>query len=111
VGRDLPADSALALSVDLLVTRTLVWFATAGRGGELNSDTRIYLYDRYSRLAACHRVRGRTARAARLQAKADAYFTPGGPPYAAAMAMPHPRRFLQTDAVSRLHFDPPDDAA
>ena len=34
-----------------------------------------------------------------------------GPPYAAAMAMPRPSRFIRTHAVSRNRFPGPDDAA
>ena len=34
-----------------------------------------------------------------------------GPPYAAAMAMPRPNRFIRTEAVSGSRFNGPDDAA
>jgi hypothetical protein len=55
------------------------------------------------------------AQARRYQGKAEEHRRRmgggDGPPYAAAMAMPRPRRWLQTDAVSRNRFEGPDDAA
>jgi hypothetical protein len=50
----------------------------------------------------------------RPTARADEHYKAGGdggPPYAAAMAMPRPRRFVYTDAVSHTRLDGPDDAA
>ena len=106
-------DSALALSLDLLSARVLVWVATVGRRAELTSEAHDYFFDRYSRLAAYHRARGRLMKAQRLQAKAELHRWPDeGPPYAAAMAMPRPRQFVRTDAVGRVvRFDGPDEAA
>ncbi len=46
--------------------------------------------------------------------KADEHYRAGGgdePPFAAAMALPRPKRFVTTDAVSRISLDTPDDAA
>ena len=107
-------DSIPGLSVDLLTAKVLVWVASAGRDAELTSDAHIYFFDRYQRLAECHRRRGHGARARRLQAKADEHYRLGGgdgPPYAAAMGMPRPRHWFATDAVGRHHPDGPDDAA
>jgi hypothetical protein len=108
-------DSLLSLSVDVLSAKVLVWVASAGRDAELTPEAHIYFFDRYRRLAQYHRVRGRLGRAKRLQAKADAHYEASGggdgPPYAAAMAMPRPNRFVRTDAVSRNRVDGPDDAA
>lgn len=94
-------DSFWRLLLDLLSAKALVWAATVGRDGELTPEAHIYFFDRYHRLAQHHRAHGRLARARRLEAKANEHYeaSGGGPPYAAAMAMPRPRRFLRTDAV------------
>ena len=103
------SDSRLSLTVDLLSAKLLVWVASVGRDAELTDDAHRFFCDRYRRLAAHHRARGRWARARRLDEKADRHDLGGGPPYAAAMAMPRPRRFVSVDAVGRHRF--PDDAA
>ena len=108
-------DSPLWLSVDLLSAEVLVWVASVGRDAELTPEAHIYLFDRYRRLAQYHRAHGRAIRANRLQAKANEHYRASGgcdgPPYAAAMAMPRPNRFVRTDAVSRNRMDGPDEAA
>ena len=108
-------ESFWSLQVDLLSAKALVWIATVGRDADLTADTHIYFFDRYHRLAEYHRAHGRPARAKRLQAKANEHYRAGGddagPPYAAAMAMPRPGRFIKTDAVSNKRLDGPDDAA
>ena len=112
--RDRPRDSLWRLLVDLLSAKALVWVAGVGKEAELTPEAHIYFFDRYRRLAEYHRAHGRLARAARLQAKANEHYRPGsgdGPPYAAAMAMPRPRRFVQVNAVSSRRLDGPDDAA
>src|SRR5262245_15856932 len=108
-----PVDSLLSLSVDVLSAKVLVWIASVGRDAELTTDAHIYFYDRYSRLAQYHRTRGHIAKASRFLMKADEHYRAGGggPPYAAAMAMPRPSRFVTTDAISRRRMDGPDDAA
>jgi hypothetical protein len=54
-------------------------------------------------------------KAARFAQKAEEHFRAAdgddGPPYAAAMAMPRPKHFVKTDALSRFRQDTPDDAA
>ena len=108
-------DSWWSLAADLLSARALAWTASWGRVAELTPEARIYFFDRYRRLAEWHRARGRMAKARHLEAKADEHYRAGGgvdgPPYAAAMAMPRPRRFVRTDAMSRHRIDDPDDAA
>jgi hypothetical protein len=110
-----PADSLLSLSVDLLSAKVLVWVSSVGREAELTPEAHDYFFDRYSRLAHYHRIHGRSRQAKRLQAKADEHYLAGsgadGPPYAAAMAMPRPSRFIRTNAVSRDRFKGSDDAA
>jgi hypothetical protein len=94
--------------------KALVWVASVGRDAELTPEAHVYFFDRYSRLAGYHRARGRLQKAERLQAKAEEHRTggfPEGPPYAAAMAMPRPSRFVRTNAISGRRFDGPDDAA
>lgn len=110
----MPAESRWALALDLLSARLLVWIARRGRHCELTPEAHQYFFDRYQRLAALYRARGRMARAKAFQARADEHYRPGqdgGPPFAAAMAMPRPRRMIRTDAVSRTHVHGPDDAA
>jgi hypothetical protein len=104
-------NSHWSLSVDLVSARALIWFASWGRDAELTRDAHLYLFDRYSRLAKYHRQHGRFDKAARFQSKAEEHVVDDGPPYAAAMAMPRPHRFVQTNAVSARRLDDPDDAA
>ena len=108
-------DSLFSLSVDLMSARVLVWIASVGRDAELTPEAHLYFFDRYRRLAEYHRARGHAGKARRFQARAAEHYQAGGggdgPPYAAAMAMPRPNRFLRTDAVSRNRLDGPDDAA
>ena len=109
------ADSLISLSVDLLSAKLLVWIARVGRDAELTPEAHAYFFDRYYRLAQYHRARGRIGKAKQFQARADEHYRAGGggdrPPYAAAMAMPRPNRFVRTNAVSRSRIDGPDDAA
>ena len=108
------SSSWIGLTLDLWSAKALVWLASIGRDAHLTREAHSYFYDRYSRLAAYHRARGRRRRANRLQAVADTHYQPGSfddPPFAAAMAMPRPRRFVRTDAVSRHRLGGPDDAA
>ena len=102
------------IALDLLSAKVLVWVASVGRDTDLTPDAHRYFCDRYGRLAEYHRAHGRHEKAKRIQAKADEHYRPGGtdePPHAAAMAMPRPRGFIRTDAVSRKRLDGPDDAA
>jgi hypothetical protein len=83
---------------------------------EPNSDACYYLGDRYWRLADCYRERGASGKARELQAKAEWYLRESGwwngGPYAAAMAMPAPKRPTFTAAIGwRSRQGPPDDAA
>jgi hypothetical protein len=102
--------SPWSLRADLLSAKVLVWIAGVGRQVELTPEAELYFCDRYRRLAECYRARGRFRAAQRALAKAADYCGNDEPPFAAAMAMPRPRRFIVTDAVSRPH-DGPDDAA
>jgi hypothetical protein len=107
-------DSWWSLLADLFSAKTLVWVASVGRDADLTPEAHLCFFDRYSRLARYHHKHGRHGKAQRLQATADEHYQASGwtgPPYAAAMAMPRPSRFVRTDAVSRTSFDGPDDAA
>jgi hypothetical protein len=107
-------ESMSAVRLDLMTAKILVWVARVGRDGELTPEAHLYFFDRYSRLATHHRARGHDARARQLQEKAEEHLLAGGhdgPPYAAAMGMPRPRRWTVTDAVSRHRLGGPDDAA
>ena len=108
------SESRFVLTADLLSAKVLVWLASVGRDAELTRDAHLYFADRYSRLAQVHRARGRASRTRELERKAREHFDAAGfdgPPFAAAMALPRPRHFVMTDAVSRTSLDGPDDAA
>src|SRR5437867_286770 len=96
------------LLIDIWSMKLLVWIL--GRNGEL-LDSHLFFFDRYSDLADYHRLKGRTAKADRLAAIAEAYFRAApdddDPPKAAAMAMPVPRPRLNTNAVSTTHVPRP----
>jgi len=109
-----PADSWWRLSADVISAKVLVWVARTGRDLPLTPEAHAYFFDRYQRLAHHHRARGRLGRASRCSARAEQHYQAAGgdgPPYAAAMAMPRPRRWLVTDAVSRIRLNGPDDDA
>ena len=106
-------ESFWLLSADLVSAKALVWFASVGRDSELTPEAHAYFADRYRRLAASHRRRGRLEKAARLEAKAEDHLDAAGGgdgPYAAAMAMPRPARFIRTNAVGVRPSGPPDAA-
>ncbi len=103
------ADSIWALKADLLSARVLVWVARVGRDAELTPEAHAYFCDRYHRLAAYYRRRDRLEAAAQAEAKARGHCQDEGPPFAAAMAMPRPTRWVRSWAVSGR--DDPDDAA
>lgn len=100
---------------DIMSMKVFVWVlgffsgATDPTGGVL--DSHLFFYDRYSDLADHHRSKGRTDRADRFAAIAEAYYQAApdddDPPEAAAMAMPVPRRRLNTDAVSKIRLPKP----
>jgi len=112
--QDQKREAISALRFDVVTANVLVWVASVGRDADLTDEAHLYFFDRYQRLADYHRLRGHDARARRLQEKADAHLALAGgdgPPHAAAMGMPRPRQWVSTDAVSRSHVRPPDDAA
>ncbi len=102
----------VVLLVDILSMRVFVWlFSWAADENGSVLDSHLFFYDRYSDLAEFHRSKGRTARAERLAAIAEAYYSaaPGDdePPEAAAMGMPVPRPPVNTNAVSTTHVPKP----
>jgi hypothetical protein len=103
------SESVWALKIDILSARVLVWVASAGREAELTPGAHAYFCDRYRRLAGYYRRRGRANAAAAAETKALEHCQDDGPPFAAAMAMPRPTRWVKTWAVSGT--DDPDDAA
>jgi hypothetical protein len=84
-------------------------WAVDPNGGVL--DSHLFFYDRYSDLAEHHRLKGRTAKADRLAAIAEAFYQAAPdddePPEAAAMAMPVPRPLMNTNAVSTIRVPVP----
>ena len=111
--------------VDIMSMKVFVWvlgqlftWAVDPEGGVL--DSHLFFYDRYSDLAEYHRLRGRTAKADRLAAIAEAYYQAApdddDEPEAAARAIPVPRQRINTNAVSttrvpKLRGDEPSDLA
>jgi len=95
--------------IDIWSMKLLVWLL--GRDGEL-LDSHLFFFDRYSDLADYHRARGRTLKAERFAAIAEAHFDAApddddDPLEAAAMAMPIPRPRLNTNAVSTTRMPKP----
>jgi hypothetical protein len=111
------------LLVDILSMKLFVWalgelfaWAVDQNGGVL--DSHFFFYDRYSDLAEYYRLKGRTAKAEKLAAIAEAHYRAAPdddePPGAAAMAMPVPRPLVNTNAVSTIRVprrpeEPPSD--
>lgn len=58
------------LLIDLWSMKVFVWIL--GHNGEL-LDSHLFFFDRYSDLADYHRLKGRTAKAERLAALAEAH--------------------------------------
>jgi hypothetical protein len=96
------------LLIDIFSVKVFV--ALFGRNGEL-LDSHLFFYVRYTELADVHRAKGRTARADRLDAIAEAHFQAAPddePPLKeAAMAMPVPRPPVNTNAVSTTRITKP----
>lgn len=112
--RAIDAASRWPLVLDLTCTQALAWLATRRPGSELTPEVHLFFYDRYARLGAWHRQHGHLARARHLMAKAEAHWDEAGgdgPPYAVAKALPRPKPWVRTDAVSRKHLSGSDDAA
>jgi hypothetical protein len=97
------------MKVFVWVLEQLFGWAVDPVGGIL--DSHLFFYDRYSDLAEYHRLRGRTAKADRLAAIAEAYYQAApdddDEPEAAAMAMPPPRLPIRTNAVSTTRVPKP----
>jgi hypothetical protein len=103
-----------SLRIDVVGVKILVWIACLGRDADLTADAHLYFADRYRRLAEHHRLRGHVARAQRLDERAREHEDASGldgPPFAAAIAMPRPTRFVSTNPVSKTSVNTPDDAA
>jgi hypothetical protein len=94
--------------VDIVSMKVFVWVlgqlftsAVEPNGGIL--DSHLFFFDRYSDLAEYHRLKGRASKVDRLAAIAEAYYQAApddDEPEAAAMAMPVPRPWMNTNAVS-----------
>lgn len=108
--------SHVLIVLDIVSMKVFVWvlgqlftWAVDPNGGVL--DSHLFFYDRYSDLAEYHRLRGRTAKAERLAAIAEAYYQAApdddDEPEAAAMAMPVARAPINTNAVSTTRVRKP----
>jgi hypothetical protein len=101
--------------LDIVSMKVFVWalgqlftWAVDPNGGIL--DSHFFFFDRYSELAEYLRVKGRTAKADRLAATAEAYYEAApddDKPEAAAMAMPVLRPRMNTNAVSNTRVPKP----
>jgi hypothetical protein len=89
------------LLIDIVSMKLFVWML--GHNGEL-LDSHLFFFDRYSELADYHRLKGRTSKAERLAAIAEAYYQAAPdddePPEAAAIAMAVPLAPVIANAVS-----------
>jgi len=86
-----------------------VFVGLLGQNGEL-LDSHLFFFDRYSDLADYHGLKGRTAKADRLTAIAEAHYRAAPddePPEAVAMAMAVPRAPLNTNVVSNTRMPEP----
>ena len=95
------------MKVFVWVLGRLFPWAADEHGGVL--DSHLFFYDRYACLAEYHRLKGRTAKADRLDAIAEAFYdlAPDDdepPRKVAAMAMPVPRPPVNTNAVSTIRI-------
>ena len=101
--------------LDIASMKVFVWvlgelftWAVDPNGGIL--DSHLFFYDRYSDLADYHHLRGRTAKANRFAAIAEAYYQAApdddDEPEAAAMAMPVPRTHEDQDERCEHHASP-----
>ena len=99
----------VSMEVFVWILATFFTWAVDPNGGIL--DSHLFFYVRYSDLAEYHRLRGRTAKADRLAAIAEAYYQAAPDdddgPKAAAMAMPVPRPRMNTNAVSTRRVPKP----
>jgi hypothetical protein len=91
----------LRLLADIFSMKLFVW--VFGHHGEL-LDSHLFYFDRYRDLADYHRSKGRSEKASRLEALAEAHYDAAPdddpPDAAAAQAMPIPRPPIRTNAVS-----------
>ena len=103
--------------LDIMSMKVFVWvlgqlFTWAVDPNRGILDSHLFFYDRYSDLADYHRLRGRLAKAERLDGIAELHYqaAPGDeepPPEAAAAAMPVPTSPIMTNAVSTSRIDQP----
>ena len=102
--------------LDIASMKVVVWvlgqlftWAVDPTGGIL--DSHLFFYDRYSELAEYHCLKGRTSKAERFAAIAEAHYQAApdddDEPEAAAMAMPVPRPPIHTNAVGTIRVRKP----
>ena len=99
----------LCLLIDIWSMKAFVWIARSEwRAPRLSP---VFLRPGTADLADYHRLKGRTAKAERLAAIAEAHYQAAPdadePPEAAAMAMPVPRPPVITNAVSTTRMTKP----
>ena len=107
--------SHVLLVVDIASMKVFVWalglFSWAFDPNSGVLDSHLFFYDRFSDLAEYHRLKGRTTKADRLAAIAEAYYQAAPdddePPEAVAIAMPVPRPPVNTNAVSSTYVPKP----
>jgi hypothetical protein len=99
-------ESLWMLRADLVTAKVLIWTASLGRRADLTPETHVYLAHLYDRLSHQYRLRARHGQARRFAHLAAQHYRDGGwdgPPFAAALAMPRPIKWVTVDAVS--HYD------
>ncbi len=101
-----PNESLWTLRADIVSAKVLIWTASVGRQTKLTPETHIYLANLYDRLSHQYCLRARHAKATRFARLAAQHYRAGdwnGPPFAAALAMPRPVKWVFVEAVSRPH--------
>ena len=91
------------LQAEILTARLLIWIGRVGRAADASREAHLYLAVHYDLLAHHYVRRCRYVKARRFACLAAEHYRAGGwdgPPYAAAMAMPVPERWVVVNAVS-----------
>src|SRR4026208_1781480 len=111
----LSTGSHVLIVLDIVSMKVFEWvfgqlftWAVDPNGGIL--DSHLFFYDLYSDLAEYHRLKGRTGKADRLAAIAEAYYQAApddDEPAAAPLAEPGPRPRINTNAVSTTRVPKP----
>jgi hypothetical protein len=96
------------LRTDLASAKLRIWVSSLGRDAHLSPETHLYLATRYDQLSHHYIAKRRYPKARQFARLAREHYLAGGwdgPPYAAALALPVPERWVIVEAVSRVRTD------